>query len=118
MKKVESEDIAPKPVEAPQPKPPAPIEEQKSVEPVTAPKPRPTWDSIKKEIDDFNTILARLESKLPTVIPGFKEVYESMPDINMDHIPFERKVANTHSYFVQNIEKRESLISRIKKVKQ
>ena len=113
MKKVESEDIAPKPVEVPQAKPPAPIEEQKTQEPVAASKPRPTWDSIKKEIDDFNTILARLESKLPAVIPGFKEVYESMPGINMDHIPFERRVANTHIYFVQNIEKRENLISRI-----
>ena len=91
---------------------PPKVEEKKASDPPA--KSRPTWEHIRKEIEDFNQILARVEAKLPSAIPGFKEVYESMPDVNMENLSFEKRVGGMQQYYIQNFEKREKLIKSIK----
>lgn len=81
--------------------------------PAAAPKARMTWDDIKKEVDDFNNILSRLESKLPKAFPGFKEVHDSLADINMDFVPFERRVTHMHQFFFHHLEDREKLLKNL-----
>jgi hypothetical protein len=78
-------------------------------------KPRMTWDDVKKEVDELNAIIERLEEKLPKFIDGFQEVYDSIPDLNLDKIPFERRVSHMHRYFYTDLEKRENLINNLKK---